>query len=193
MSWTKVPGSSRQTDGRGRADDQEVRKRGRSGESPNRCRYRRIGWGLGTEGVIRESDEAGTGIVGDLGNAGNACVSYYLASERKGILGVRRRQGCPVGGAERGLSSMFSGPVPWWLKPAGTLEGGETSGRAGQGVVGILDPQKLFRPEGWVPGDHAAQHCLLGHPFGLSIGLGVKPGRQACRSSKQFTELPSKH
>jgi len=90
-----------------------------------------------------------------------------------------------LGGWAEDLS--LQGREEWWLKPVGALEGGETGGGASKVVVGLVKPQKLLRPGGWVPGD------LLVQPFGLSIGLGVKHGRQADRGSKRFTELPPKH
>jgi len=43
----------------------------------------------------------------------------------------------------------------WWLISIGTLEGKESSGRAGQGIVLIFHPWKLLGPQGWILGDRA--------------------------------------
>jgi len=44
----------------------------------------------------------------------------------------------------------------WWLKPVGLLEGGEVGGKACQGAVVILHPQKLLGPGGGVLVDRAS-------------------------------------
>ena len=53
-----------------------------------------------------------------------------------------------------------SEPIPWNRQPNSltilvtpeALEGRETSSWAGKGVVGVLDPQQLFRPSRWITG-----------------------------------------
>lgn len=57
---------------------------------------------------------------------------------------------------DRGAGNLLlQGRKQWRLEPVGTLERGHPSGRAGQGVVGILHPQELLGPRRQMLGDQA--------------------------------------
>ncbi len=56
--------------------------------------------------------------------------------------------------------------------------------------MGVLHPQELLRPGGWVPGDQVAQGCLhlLVHSLCLPIGLVMEPRGKAGGGSHQAAE-----
>lgn len=81
------------------------------------------------------------------------------------------------------------------LEPVGTLERGVPSGRACQGVVGVLHPQQLLGLGGGMLGHHTPQrrlHLLI-LPFSLPVGLGMKSGRQTHGGPHKRAELPPEH
>jgi len=94
-------------------------------------------------------------------------------------------------GLNRGAGCFFfKGRKQRWLEPVRTLKGGETRGRAGQGVVGVFNPYELLGPGRRVLRGQAHLLILV---LGLAVGLGVVPRGQADGGSQERAEHSPKH
>lgn len=64
----------------------------------------------------------------------------------------------------------------WGLVPISTLEGGETRGRARQGIVSVFNPNKMLTPRSEAP---QASLQFLVEPLHLAVGLGMVAREEA--------------